>query len=373
MSKKLIVVAALLSILTFSGTTSASLFGVKLDPENKLSSFEFSYDGGNVIEGEVTIVNMEKDTPVSVRLSGTDAKINTTGNFYYKSSDEEQTKIGKWLTVEEPITEVQAGESAQVKFKIELPEKITPGIYAGGISAEEVTAAKKTTASEGFSATVKTRIIKKILLNVEGEVISKFNFNSYAFKENKSNKIFYFNIENEGNTLLAAEGQIDIKNSNGSIVDTIPVSAKGILQEESFNGAYNWADYPQWGKYEATITMVISEYDPFTETYTQLETVSDSVSFELTNYPSIMPYIYGIIAFLILLILWIIKKKLYLSKCVEYITKEDDTIQSIANETGMNWKKMVKINHIKPPYDVQPGMKLLIRPKKNANNVPTQQ
>jgi WxL Interacting Protein, peptidoglycan binding domain/LysM domain len=367
MKKKYILVGIMLAIIfAFVNISHASKFGMKIDEASQIRNFEFSYNGQNKIEGSVLLVNMEKDKTVKVVLSGVDGKTNSKGNIYYKESKEEQTKIGKWLIPETPLVVLEPNETKKVQFEILVPEKITPGIYAGGISAGELIGEEEDL-TQNFSAKVRTRVIKEILLKIKGESITKFDFNSYEFTNIRGKKELNFQIVNQGNTLIAATGEIQIKGNDGELIDSFPINAKGLLQDEIFKGNYQWTNAPQWGDYTAEIQLKVSEYNPFEETFAQVDQVSETLEIKLSDYPSLLPYLYGLIGLILIFLFFFIKKKLYISKCVEYIATEEDTIQSISDKNGMNWKKLVKINNIKPPYDIHPDMKLLIRPKKDAN------
>jgi hypothetical protein len=45
---------------------------------------------------------------------------------------------------------------------------------------------------------------------------------------------------------------------------------------------------------------------------------------------------------------------------VSYRVEFDDTVMTLSNRYGVTWQDLVKANHLKPPYDLKPGQRLLI-------------
>jgi hypothetical protein len=355
-------------ILQIDCVFAAHSYGMALNDSPDPSKFEFTYDWKTPLGGSITLTNYEKNDPVRIFMAGVDGLINDTGEFYYKTLDQDQTKIGKWMEFEEADVTLQPGEEKVIRFRFNIPDKVMPGYYVGAISSQELVTEEAKTAETGnqvFGAKVQTRRVKQVMLNIPGEKISKYNLGELTSKRVGKDREFSFTIANEGNSLLAGKGTLEISDETG-LVNIIPINISGIMEGDDFNGIYRWPNTPEWGKFSATLKLEISEYDPFTETYSVLEKTDRKTTFQHTNYPSMLPYAYGIIAFILLLFALVLKSYLYRRGCIEYIVQPSETIKSIADKNGMNWKKLVKINHIKPPYELSAGTKILVRPAHHA-------
>ncbi len=369
MKFKVIILSLITSCLFGQTVLGLHQYNIQGNDQEKPGQFKFTYSGQNPIEGSLTITNLNEEGELYMILGSVDGITNSTGSYSFKTADQEQTKIGKWLVFEEDKVLIKPLEKKIVRFKIDLPENITPGFYIGGISFQASNPPSPETAAEnssqGFSAKVQTRLLKKVFLNVPGEKITKYSLDNLTYNRTDSSQKFAFSIKNEGNSLLAANGQIEVKDQ-GNYLYNIPVKITGIMENETFKGDLNWNNPPKWGNFTATLNLEITEYDPFAEKYVVVEKVQKEVHFILTDFPSIYPYIAVGILLIFLLLVIIIEKILYRRGCIEYIVLENETIKSIAEKFGMNWKKLVSINHIKAPYELPAGKKILVRPKKNA-------
>jgi hypothetical protein len=49
-----------------------------------------------------------------------------------------------------------------------------------------------------------------------------------------------------------------------------------------------------------------------------------------------------------------------------YEVQSGDTLSTIGNEFGVDWKKIAEVNNLSEPYDLQVGQKLIIPPKESG-------
>jgi hypothetical protein len=375
MSKKTIILSSLLALLIFSLsiTCTASNYLMVANEQEQSNQFKFTFNGTNPIEGSLAIENKDKVKDLYLQLYGVDGMTGNNGNSFFKTLDQEQTKIGKWLTFEENDIQVKPGETKLVRFKILVPEKTLPGFYVGGISIVEnppkEILGSGTEQSQNFGAKIQTRIVKKVFLSIPGEKITKYAVSDLQFIKSSSHYSFQFSVENQGNSLLSGNGRIEIRDEQNNVVN-IPVKIANIMENEMFNGDIYWNNPPAWGRFTARLSLELSEYDPFKEQYSVIETVTKQTSFIVTDFPSVYPYIYASASFLLLLIIIILISVIsnynYKKHCIEYVTIENDTINSVAEKFGMKWKKLADINRIKAPYGLTAGTKILVRPKNNG-------
>lgn len=367
--KKSIIISSLLASILLGAPLALAVnqYSVKIGSDNtNIKQYEFLFDGKTPPNDQITVKNLEPDKEITLLISPVDARTNNLGKLYFKDREEKQSTVGVWTVIQEPEVRLKPLEEKTVNLKIQLPEKITPGIYVGGLSIEDITPSTIVTEKKNFSAQVKTRLIKKIYLQIPGEKFSKFEFGQFAYQSENRNNNFIFQINNQGNTMLAARGKIEI-NGGAGYKSVIPVDAPGILQMETFNGVFVWQNKPEWGDYTARLDLEVSEYDPINETFVKIGNVNKEISLKLTNYRALLPYAATLIGLIVILLIYFIEKKIYLSKCVPYTVQEGETIMSISEKFLMNWKKLAKINKIKPPYELKAGNSILVRAIKNTS------
>jgi len=362
MKKHLLALAAVFVLLT-AQVCQASNYALKIDETYQQAKYEFVYDGKTLPSSTIIVKNLETSTPVTLALYGLDGDISGSGNASLKLSNLPQVAIGKWLQFDQPKVTLAPLEEKTLSFKLNLPPNLTPGTYVGGISAEESTPETATPATgSSFSAKVVTRLVKVIYLQIPGEKINKYSFHGFSF--NKKLNQFSFTLDNQGNTLLAANGYITVTDtSTNKILKTFPISASGVLQNDSFKGQYSWTDAPQWGSFRADIMLNVMENDIFNGKTNVINRESGSVNFELSDYASFIPYAIGVLVVLLLILAYVIMHRLYLSKCVKYKVAAGDTVNSVAAKFGMRWQKLVGINKIRPPYELKPNTTILVRKK----------
>lgn len=365
MKKSHLIISFIASLLLFAPVTLAvNQYSVHIGDGYSIKQYEFTYKEKVPLTSKVTVRNLE-DHEITLLISPVDARTNNLGKLYYKKREEVQTTIGAWTIIEEPQVTLKPLEEKSINISIKLPEKITPGIYVGGLSIEDGTPSTIVTEKKNFSAEVKTRLIKKIYLQIPGDKVSKFEFGGFSYDDTRNNNTFNFQINNQGNTMLAAKGKIEITGGPG-YKNIINVDAPGILQLETFNGSFVWQNKPEWGDYTANLILEVSEYDPINETFIKLGDIDKEVTIKLSNYEVFIPYAIGAVILIFLLLIIFVQKRIYLSKCVPYTVLEGDTVNSISEKFQMNWKKLAKVNKIKPPYELKVGNQILVRPPKDA-------
>lgn len=238
-----------------------------------------------------TVIKLFNETPDTVQLF-TEARNFTakddTGqpNFDF---DAEPLGLSTWMDVEEgPIT-IASGERYEVPVTINTPVGADPG---GHYAALFFTSA----APEEGQVKVASKIGTLILANVEGDVLEAGNISEYIVEDGRSmfNRLpigFTIRFQNTGNIHLKPSGNIEIKNTFGSITDTLEFNAskgatlpkttrkyevvweKGIVNTATGNF---WSDFWQeygnersnfaFGKYTAVLTMSAGTNDRVTDT-----------------------------------------------------------------------------------------------------------
>jgi nucleoid-associated protein YgaU len=98
--------------------------------------------------------------------------------------------------------------------------------------------------------------------------------------------------------------------------------------------------------------------------YGENQTIEKNISFFIIPWPLIFLIVVLIILFFLCRLLWrlwLAKAKL---KMETYIVKKNQTIMDIAEKYGVSWKKLARINNLKPPYALKERETLFVPKKK---------
>lgn len=349
------------------------------------SWFIYTAEIGEVIKDQVDVVNLA-DTPVKARVWPADAATTPDGAYTIK---ETATDIGTWITFfekvveeEEPpsaeategeekivdlgsevIIDLEANETKTLNFKIVVPEKAEVGDHMGAIMTQAVeipAELKEEGAKTEIAPGVKivTRAGARIYLTVPGEIVKILEFPEFSW-EMKDNK-FYFLLAlgNKGNVRIEPKGEIIIKNILGTKIDEIKIPTRVVFPKDKILLPVEWENWQKsfWVKYGGFIAEAKVIYGPGLELTKELRAIA---------LPWYVPVIFGgiIVLLILLLIVWRIIKKREKKLMKEYIVETGETIEGIASKFGMNWKKLAKINKLKPPYTLKEGQKIYILEK----------
>jgi len=316
---------------------------------------------------EVKIKNNNK-TPLKINLYSVDATHSNQGTFALKAKYQDQLHIGKWIKFENNPYTIPPNTEITIPFTIQIPKNTPPGAYAGGIAAEAITDNNTHT-----TVSISTRQIIKLFINIPGKITTKYTWENFKYipptKENKYPQ-FSFSIKNEGNSIIIIEPTITIKGfpfpkTNKITMPQITLQPKSELK----NIQARWNDYPSWGIYNATATITISKLDIATNKKTQTKILTKNI-YPINRTPT------SIIIFLALLITGLITFFIYnkinqqnlIKICKPYKVQENETLITIAKKYNVKWKRLAKINKIKPPYTLKEGKKIQVPIKHKKTN-----
>lgn len=337
---------------------------VRLSDDPDKTEYKFIYDE-KPLQDSFIIENVS-DEPVEVLIYGVDSLSSKTGTLGYKTYDQRQKNIGKWLTVDPHVQALAPHEKKTIFFTINPEERAQAGTYLGGISIETLVAQKdvnKTTPIASISVKVSIRTVHKIIASIPGTVINKYKETFFKYKENPNNIEVTYGILNEGNSLLTVDGEINAYN-NGTLIKSFAVTKTQINSQESTNNTYYFTK-PYYGNVVITSKFQIFAYNAVEDNYSLLDEKTHQINLTIIPWDSIK-LVSGILVLLIaLLIIAIsihkIRHDAFIKSCEKYTVKTNDTVESVAENFKMDWKLLVKINKLKAPYSLTVDKQILIK------------
>lgn len=355
------------------------------DPENPITKSWFIYNlkPGESKEDAAKLMN-NSDEYVTFKLYPVDALTTLEGNFALANEDEPKIDIGAWIKLSTDQVTVPPHKEMLVPFTITIPnENVETGDHIGGLIIEQV----KSDEGQQKGLFIKTRIGVRIYETVPGEIIKKLTIKEFywqLFKKpvkaetglNWLGKIFYFiknkvklilgldnyiiffvKMGNDGNVRLEPEGNLIIRNILGSEVARLEPKMNTIFPRKEILYPAKWErKMPFFGRYTASIEVKYNNTD-----------TAPSASQKITIWA--IPYLLlgGIVVLIVLIILLRLLLLLLMEtrkkKMAVHLVQEDETLESLAADYGLSWKKIAKFNRLKAPYQIKPKDKIII-PKK---------
>jgi hypothetical protein len=359
----------LLSLTLTSQPASAGGFSVT-PADHSQRFFNFQITPGEKQSSAIDIENVS-DNPITLSVYGADGTQSNQGTFALTTKTAEQKHIGLWTSVAKDTITVKPHAHAQVEFTVNVPTNATPGTYSGGIAVEENSSEKPTDkqANSGNSISISARFVVKLFVTVPGEKINAYEWTNFAFSPASDNKpaTFTLSYKNTGNTIITANQEITIKGFPAK-EQSFKLPTATLLQNSAVNIPIKWEKEPFFGFYTATAKVVFSEYDIASNNSVNGKTETKNISiyiplkFETTE-GKITMAIAGLIAIIFLLFIISLALKIsFRQKCALYNVLEGETITSIAEKCNVDWKKLAKVNKLKPPYTLKAGQKILAPP-----------
>jgi len=360
-------IASAVQILSLSQIASADYTVIPAPPYNRQFSFEIEPSSKDT--ASVLIKNLGNG-PVTLNLYSADATQSSQGTFALSSKTTTQWHVGNWISFEEPTVTVPAMEELSVPFVVNVPESATPGSYAGGIAVELAKNGPDTTeeyTAPASAVTISSRFIVKLFVKVPGEKKHTFTWEDFKFDyANDTNHArFVFDVKNSGNTIVMMDPKVELVGFpplKNSIIElpTATFQPSNDVQTISLR----FLEKPPVGFYFVKGTASFYEYDFLSDKKITPQVETRDITINLTPWYVAVIIVIVILLLIISPIIWYRRTKKYIIACTEYQVVEGDTVISIAEKERASWKKIAKLNKLKPPYTLQTGKKILIPPKK---------
>ncbi|SFR70529.1 protein of unknown function [Agromyces sp. CF514] len=181
------------------------------------ANYAYVLDPGTALEDAIVVTNND-DVAVDLDLSAADGFTTETGVLDLVTSDTPSTAVGAWITLSAMSVHLEAGESAEIPFRVEVPDGIAPGDYSGGI----VTSLPVPDASSGVS--VDRRLGIRVQLRVGGELAPALAIEDLRVEYSGSVDPFAagsatvtYTVHNTGNARLAAGQAIAVAGPFGML------------------------------------------------------------------------------------------------------------------------------------------------------------
>ncbi len=357
-------------VFAYGGVGGAPL--VSLDPTKK-GWFVYQLGPGESYD-DTFVVRNTSDKPWIAVVYPADQSPASGGGFALKQKGAEMTGVGSWTKMEgadeNGIVEVllEPGEQKLIPFTITIPNDAEVGEMAGAVMVEKKDPATAESpkfnsgrAGVVLSMRTGTRIyntvpgnINEELVVVSGEFLKKGELNGMT------QYLLSYDIENKGSISTNAKMVTTAKNAwRGDEVfyDTAEEPPEFIVSPDTtfdYNGRILM---PKFGKIE-----VASKVFMVDRKGEETQIAEEYFSVIIIPWKEVGLGVL-VIALIVLFFIW--RKRKYSGKGWNgYTIKTGDTITALAEQHGIDWKFLAKVNRIKTPYILNKGDKILVPPKK---------
>ena len=247
--------------------------------------FEEPITPGETREYTVSVSNLAP-TPQHIYVYTRDiSSVKEGGVPVFADENTERTgfELSEWVELEQTELDLEVSGSAEINFKLNVPDSASPGSHFGGIFVSvEPPRLRSSGAAIGYE------VASILSIRVAGDAVEKAQIRSFStdnFIYGKPDVTFNARIENQGNVLVRPTGPLEVTNMFGKDVAVITFneSKAGVFPGVVREFDYQWTDEgPGFGRYEARLSLVYGEEG-------RKQTISSTVSFWILPMNIIMP------------------------------------------------------------------------------------
>ena len=357
------------SVLAQAGSIGIAPANPKVGNLRSRSIFIHTLKGGETVEDGVRVFNYTKE-PRTVKIDAVDSVAAVDGSFSCKQNSENKTDVGQWIRLSRNEVVVQPGENETVPFTITAPKDAGPGEHGACITAQDT---KNTGSKKEGGIALGFRNAIRVAITVPGKIVKQLTIQKVVVDRNEKGNYTVSPVsKNTGNVSLDVTTRVQLRSVFGQETPvqkaTYPVIA---------GATTGWAfefKRPFWGGIYKAQTSIA--YDSDTNTGIGDATGQERKVRAATGYFIMMPTwqalaveiaVPFVLIFVLITLLYRRKlRRIAQKRLHKYTVVPGDTVMSIAEVHGIDWKQLAKINSIKPPFLIDYGQVLLLpQPKKH--------
>lgn len=346
--------------------------------ERTQSIFIMTLEPGEAKKDGVRVIN-STDKEQAIELYAVDGMLTDTGSYTCRQKGDPIVDAASWIKLDSNRLTLAPNSNQVIDFTVTAP---TRGADVGEHSACIVF---QTPDDEDVSTTgsisLKTRQAIRAAITIPGELKREVKITSFAYKidDNPNNQngkmpVYEIGLNNTGNV----SADTDIKLSVKSLIFGREIFQDGgifpVIAGNDLRLNFKQTKRPLFGGWYKAQVSASYDKDP-TRFGIRESQVVVLRSQELTIF--IMPSAVGVLiiigALLILfaVLAWLILKRRQQRQARRnsqvYEVQTGDTLQQVAKRYHLSWQKIVKLNNLKPPYELKVGQTIFL-PIKNKKN-----
>jgi hypothetical protein len=329
------------------------------NPRTK-SIFVYEAKPSSVTNDAIKIINNTTEQR-TIKVYAVDSQNSSDGAFACAQAADQKTAVGSWLVLAQNEVTLAPKQNQEIPFTVTVPANASTGEYNGCIAVEDVNGP---TQSAGNGIVLSFRSAIRVALTVPGKIDADLTYTDLLINEKTDKLIVSPILKNTGNVSVDASVRTSLKSLFGNTIDesegTFAVLNKALSR---FNFDIN---RPFWGGWyileNETDYSILSQHPP--KVVTHETTRSDPRTIFIAPSPA-AALVYATVTVTVIggmstLVLRRRQLKLMHQTTRAYKVKAGDNIQNLAQEAGINWRTLAKLNKLKSPYSLDIGQTLRV-------------
>lgn len=369
MKKVFLLTVSMAAILLVPGTVFAVEYGgiggrpayPRSDNPRTGSIFIYQLSPGKSTTDGVKIYN-NTDKQRTIALESVDSVLSSGGAFSCAQAVDPKNDVGRWLTLKSRSIEVPAHGNQIVPFVVTVPGKADVGEHDGCITIQD---ASMTAPTDKSGVVLSFRSAIRVVVTVPGDIIKKLSLASVTVNTSHAHTYIVSPVaQNDGNVSLDTKVAI-------RFVSLFGVSGKQeggtypVLPHSRASWNFELAPSFWGGWYRAQVAATYNS-NPTAQLGTKN---GEDKNIQLASALFfVMPKpLAGAVYLVALLALgagaaWFVNRHRDVRRIQRdwktYLIDEGDTITELAKQHHTTWKKVARVNKLKPPYTLHKNQKL---------------
>lgn len=325
------------------------------------SIFVHTVKPGEQAKDAIEVINNTTETK-RILVYAVDSQVSSGGAFACAQAADQPISVGTWVGLNKKEVTLNAGAKQTVDFTVSVPKDTAPGEHNGCIVVQDT---KQQAARDSNGIVLSLRSAIRLAVTVPGDIKKGLAFSGLASEPKGDDKMLLSAaLKNSGNVSL--DTQLDIR-----LVYPFGLSATkaggNFPVLSSSEGRFNFeAPKPFWGGWYR-LTAVAHYNDNLKNAIGEgSATASTARSKWIYVAPDPLAVVIEIIAVVVVGggIFYLVRRKLHHKRTVKratvHVVQPGEDLPSVAEQYGMAWKQLARINKLKPPYQLKAGRKLLV-------------
>lgn len=325
---------------------------------------ENSRDGVEVINNSTEIKR--------IQVYAVDSQVSSGGAFACAQATEESLSVGKWITLSKKELTLRPSSKQVVDFNIAVPTRVSPGEHNGCIVVQDT---KQQIARDNNGIVLTMRSAIRIAITVPGDITKGLVFAGIsATNKNESTMLLSVALKNNGNVSL--DTLLDVKLVYPFGIDAVKAGGNFPVLN-STEGRFNFESArPFWGGWLRLVATAHYNDNPQVALGEGRATtaISESRWLYLTPHPAAIIIELSLLLFGATAVTLFARRKLFVRRITKtgqtHTVSSGEDLHTVANIYHMSWKQLVRLNKLKPPYQLKSGQKIKVISRSQAQKHP---
>jgi hypothetical protein len=227
-------------------------------------SLRLNASGGAKLQQSIAIMNTG-NIAGTANLYAADALTNQNGGIAYQNHNSPPRNVATWITLSLNKVTLSPGQQKALTVQIAVPRGARPGMYVGGLVAEDASMQTVTRAGKNskFSITILRRSVLSIRITVPGKQTENLLNTSMNFDNSSGLQAINLALNNLSTDIIEAKGTLLIADLKGRRIQLLPVQISGFLPQTSISyPVYLQGAGLKAGTYRATLDLKYGQNHP---------------------------------------------------------------------------------------------------------------